>query len=67
MTDCPNQERNLASCTCTYSCDKRGVCCECIASHRARGELPGCLFPPAAEKTYDRSIRKFVEVMGEGV
>jgi hypothetical protein len=31
-------------------------------SHRANGELPGCLFPPDAERTYDRSIRKFVEV-----
>jgi hypothetical protein len=26
------------------------------------GELPGCLFPPQVEKTYDRSIAKFIEV-----
>jgi hypothetical protein len=31
--------------------------------HRSRGELPGCLFPPEAERTYDRSIRKYIEVM----
>jgi len=25
------------------------------------GELPGCLFPPEVERTYDRSIEKFIE------
>jgi len=25
------------------------------------GELPGCLFPLEVERTYDRSIEKFVE------
>jgi hypothetical protein len=25
------------------------------------GELPGCIFPPEVERTYDRSIEKFVE------
>ncbi len=63
VTVCENREKNLAECTCTYSCDKRGICCECVAQHRAMGELPGCFFPPEAEKTYDRTIRKFVEVM----
>ncbi|MDP6381232.1 MAG: DUF6485 family protein [Phycisphaerae bacterium] len=63
MADCPNKEQNLKNCTCTYmSCGNRGICCQCIMSHRANGELPGCLFPPDAERTYDRSIRKFVEV-----
>jgi len=63
MADCPNQEKNRVACTCTYSCSKRGVCCECVAQHRAAGELPGCFFPPEAEKTYDRSIRYFIQVM----
>jgi hypothetical protein len=26
------------------------------------GELPGCLFPPDVEKTYDRSIARFVAI-----
>jgi hypothetical protein len=56
------KEENAKVCTCTYNCSKRGMCCECVATHRAIGELPGCFFPPDAEKTYDRSIRKFVEV-----
>jgi len=67
MADCTNQERNAKDCACTYaSCDKRGLCCECITYHRSRGELPGCLFPPEAERTYDRSIRKYIEVMQNG-
>jgi hypothetical protein len=57
MADCPNKERNLKSCTCTYSCGKRGLCCECVAQHRAAGEVPGCFFSAAGEATYDRSIR----------
>ena len=60
MADCPNLRENLADCTCTYSsCDKRGKCCECVAYHRAMGELPGCFFSAAAEKTYDRSFAAF--------
>jgi len=38
------QEETLKRCGCTYtSCGKRGICCECIAYHRSRGEKPGCL------------------------
>ena len=59
--DCPNRQKNLKHCTCTYSCSKRGTCCECIAYHRGRGEIPGCLFPPEVERTYDRSVERFVE------
>lgn len=62
MSECPNLEVNLRDCTCTYACSKRGRCCECIRYHREMGELPGCLFPPEVEKTYDRSTRRFVEV-----
>lgn len=40
---------------------RKGKCCECIAYHRNMGELPGCLFPPEVERTYDRSIEKFIE------
>jgi hypothetical protein len=58
-----NQQANLAQCTCTYEpCSRKGKCCECIAYHRAYGELPGCLFPPEVERTYDRSIQRFVQV-----
>ncbi len=68
MADCPNRETNLAHCACTYTaCGKRGMCCECIASHIGRDELPGCLFPPDAEATYDRSVRHYIEVMKDRV
>ncbi|NIO21863.1 MAG: hypothetical protein GTN76_14315 [Candidatus Aenigmarchaeota archaeon] len=63
--ECPNRDKNLEECTCSYpGCKRKGMCCECIRHHREAGEMPGCLFPPEAEKTFDRSVRKFVEVMG---
>ncbi len=55
------QEKNTAQCTCTYEpCSRKGICCECIAYHRRSGELPGCLFPPEVERTYDRSIARYI-------
>ncbi len=57
-----NLEKNLKNCTCTYEpCLRKGRCCECISYHRRHGELPGCLFPPDLEKTYDRSIDCFLK------
>lgn len=55
------KEKNLEKCTCTYPhCEKKGLCCECVAYHRERSELPGCFFPPEVERTYDRSIEAFI-------
>lgn len=58
-----NQARNVAQCTCTYEpCPRKGICCECIAYHRAMNELPGCVFPPEVERTYDRSYERFAQL-----
>lgn len=54
------QKANLKNCTCTYDCERRGKCCDCVMYHRRRGELPGCLFNAEAEATYDRSVQHFV-------
>lgn len=56
------KEENLKNCNCTYDCEKKGVCCICVKYHRERREIPACFFPNSAEKTYDRSIRHFVEL-----
>lgn len=49
-------------CKCTYpGCTRHGICQECVAYHRVKGELPACYFSPDAEKTYDRSIRRYLE------
>lgn len=57
-----NIEVNKALCACTYEpCSRKGRCCECIVYHQKNVELPGCLFPPEVEKTYDRSIARFIE------
>ena len=56
------REQNLENCTCTYpGCPRKGKCCECIAHHREHGELPGCLFTPEAEKSYNRSREKYLD------
>jgi hypothetical protein len=64
IMDC-RKDTNAANCHCTYEpCPRKGVCCECVAYHRAAGEAPGCLFSAAAEKTYDRSIRALCKDQG---
>ncbi|MFA4874464.1 MAG: DUF6485 family protein [bacterium] len=61
MSECTKKE-NISSCSCTYTpCSRKGLCCQCIAYHHRNGELPGCLFPKDVERTYDRSIKRFVE------
>ncbi len=55
------KEENKINCSCTATCSNRGLCCECVRYHRERNELPGCFFPPAAEKTWDRSIGNFIK------
>jgi hypothetical protein len=44
------------NCTCSYSCSRKGKCCECVDYHRKSGEIPGCFFSKSGEKSYDRSI-----------
>ncbi|MBN2067087.1 MAG: hypothetical protein JW744_01325 [Candidatus Diapherotrites archaeon] len=56
------KEGNLEECNCSYpGCSRKGLCCECVKHHRERGELPACFFSEKAEKSYDRSIARFVE------
>lgn len=53
---------NLQRCNCTYDpCSRKGICCECIAYHLRINQLPACCFSAEAERTYDRSFRKFIE------
>lgn len=63
--ECKKNE-NKIDCTCTATtCLSRGVCCDCIRYHREQNEVPGCLFPIAAERSYDRSIANFVRCYTE--
>ncbi|MCK5107760.1 MAG: hypothetical protein KAQ83_03455 [Nanoarchaeota archaeon] len=59
--DC-KKEQNKKNCNCSYDCNKKGICCECIAYHRARKELSACYFDEEGEKSYDRSIKHFIEL-----
>lgn len=59
------KEENKIDCTCTATtCSRRGVCCDCVRYHREKGEIPGCFFSAAAERTWDRSVANFVKVNG---
>jgi hypothetical protein len=60
MADCPSQAKNRQKCTCTYDCERRGRCCECVDYHRRMGEIPGCFFTAKGEKLWDRSVAAFV-------
>ncbi len=61
MSECKSV-KNKARCNCSWEpCGRKGLCCDCLAYHWSLRELPACLFPDAVEKTYDRSLRKFIE------
>ena len=59
-----NMEANKEICNCSYEpCPRKGKCCECIRYHSRMEELPACAFPDDVERTYDRSFRRFAEVV----
>jgi hypothetical protein len=61
MKEC-NLKENLSFCSCTYQpCSRKGKCCECIRYHWKVKELPACFFPLSVEKSYDRSLDRFLE------
>jgi len=61
--DCLNKKKNSDFCTCTYAvCSRKGICCECVRYHLSQDELPGCFFPPEAERTYNRSKQYYCAV-----
>jgi len=61
------QSQNLSRCNCTYEpCSRKGICCECISYHLKYRELPACVFPPDAERTYDRSFEHFARLVSAG-
>jgi len=38
------KEDNKTACTCQNNeCENKGICCQCVAAHRANGNLPHCL------------------------
>ncbi len=55
------QEENKKGCTCTANCNRHGLCCECVAYHRAKGQIPGCFFDKEGEAIWNRSIEVFIQ------
>ena len=61
MVEC-SIEKNKIDCNCSYPCEKKGICCECLRYHKSRDEFPACFFPDDVEKTYNRSIENFIRI-----
>jgi hypothetical protein len=62
MKEC-QENKNLQICNCSYEpCSRKGICCECLQYHWSMKQLPACLFPDDVERTYDRSLRRFIEI-----
>jgi hypothetical protein len=59
------RDKNLENCPCSYpDCPRKGMCCECVAHHRSKGEVVACLFPAGegeANSVEDRSVKRFGE------
>ena len=65
MSNCPEKERNMKNCNCTYEpCSRKGKCCDCLRYHLSMNQLPACCFPDDVERTYDRSFRRFAQIYG---
>lgn len=61
MREC-NIIKNKRRCNCSYEpCSRKGICCECIQYHLGNDQFPACFFSDDVEKTYDRSIAKFIK------
>ncbi|MFP5239423.1 MAG: hypothetical protein ACLGQW_06300 [Acidobacteriota bacterium] len=62
-TGCERQQSgNMADCPCTYpGCPRYGNCCQCVAHHRAKDQLPACYFTKEQEATFNRSIAFFMD------
>lgn len=61
------KEKNRSRCNCSYEpCSRKGICCECISYHLQVRELPACVFPNNAERTYDRSFEHFARLVAQG-
>ncbi len=59
-----NLKANKSKCNCTYEpCPRKGKCCECIAYHLEMEELPACAFPAEIEGNYDRSFKRFADMV----
>ena len=55
------KDKNSKECSCTYtSCPRHGICCQCISYHRSKNQMVACYFTPEEEKSYDRSMKRFI-------
>ena len=62
-----NVKKSKGFCNCSYKpCSRKGICCECITYHKQMGELPACFFSNEVERTYNRSVERFISAYQSG-
>lgn len=67
LVKCQRVQENLKSCICSWKvCERKGNCCLCLQYHISDNELPGRFFTPEVERTYDRSINRFLALYKTG-
>jgi len=54
------KEDNLKFCNCGFDCERKGICCLCLANHRDKGQLPACYFTDIVASSHDRSIETYL-------
>lgn len=62
------QNQNLENCPCSHpGCPRKGKCCECVAHHKMKDEIPACFFPAQVEEEYisNRSVENFIKAIQE--
>jgi len=65
MIEC-NQEERKKACACSYDCERRGKCCDCLENHLSKNQLPGCAFAKISkevEESYNRDFEYFAELV----
>ena len=61
------QAEILERCPCTNeSCERRGICCECLAKHLKDRTFPACVFPTDTSLYKDRSFESFAQLVTTG-
>ena len=61
MKECPNQQKTWRNATAPMNrANARASAVNVSATTGPSGELPACYFTPEVERTYDRSIARFL-------
>lgn len=55
------QDGLMIDCPCTADCPRHGKCCECVANHAGKGNLPACLRFLKEDLKQERKLQRQLE------